>query len=397
MSRIGKQQLTVPAGVEITLGNNAVSVKGPKGTLERLIRDEVEITITDGIVTSAPRRNDKFSRALWGTYMSHINNMLTGVVTPFEKKLLVEGVGFKWEVKGTTLHLALGFSHPVTMEIPTGLSVTAEKGTLTIVGIDKEMVGLFANKIRQLKKPEPYKGKGLPEGERDLPPRVARVDLDPRPGRERGELAGLGRGERGARRSRVGALDHRQRQGCQPLGEWGLRPLRHDGVDRRQEVGPDVREDRLHVLDARRRHHDEVGLRHHDAELPVGPVTAEPVLRHPVLEAVALGPVDVRVRVEVGADVPGRGQGDPPGREQLLTLPLPVLQEQLPERGNGLGREVQAGEAQRPTVDVLVPVRRAHPEGVEQSRAQVVEKVLPRQLLDERGQHIAARVVVDVA
>ncbi len=161
MSRIGKQQLTIPAGVEITLGHNAVTVKGPKGTLVRPIRDEVEITIANGTVTSAPRRNDKFSRSLWGTYMSHINNMITGVVTPFEKKLLVEGVGFKWEVKGSTLHLALGFSHPVTMEIPAGLTVTAEKGTLTIVGVDKEAVTLFANKVRQLKKPEPYKGKGI--------------------------------------------------------------------------------------------------------------------------------------------------------------------------------------------------------------------------------------------
>lgn len=161
MSRIGKQQLTVPAGVEITLGNNAVTVKGPKGTLVRPVRDEVEIVFANGVVTSSPRRNDKFSRALWGTYMSHINNMITGVVTPFEKKLLVEGVGFKWEVKGTTLHLSLGFSHPVTMEIPAGLTVTAEKGTLTVVGVDKEAVSLFASKVRQLKKPEPYKGKGI--------------------------------------------------------------------------------------------------------------------------------------------------------------------------------------------------------------------------------------------
>ena len=93
--------------------------------------------------------------------MSHISNMITGVVTPFSKKLLVEGVGFKWEVKGQDLHLSLGFSHPVVKVIPEGLTVLAEKGALTITGIDKEAVGLFANKIRSLKKPEPYKGKGI--------------------------------------------------------------------------------------------------------------------------------------------------------------------------------------------------------------------------------------------
>lgn len=87
--------------------------------------------------------------------------MIQGVVTPFEKKLLVEGVGFKWEVKGTNLQLALGFSHPVIIAIPQGVTVTAEKSTLTISGIDKEAVGLFANKVRSFKKPEPYKGKGI--------------------------------------------------------------------------------------------------------------------------------------------------------------------------------------------------------------------------------------------
>jgi large subunit ribosomal protein L6 len=161
MSRIGKQQLNIPSGVEVTIADTSVTVKGPKGTLVRPIRNEVIIKSQDGVITSEPRRNDKFSRALWGTYMSHIKNMIQGVVTPFEKKLLVEGVGYKWEVKGKDLGLSLGFSHPVTMPIPEGLTVTAEKGTLTIVGIDKESVGLFANKVRQLKKPEPYKGKGI--------------------------------------------------------------------------------------------------------------------------------------------------------------------------------------------------------------------------------------------
>jgi len=161
MSRIGKQQLTIPAGVEVTFDAHAVRVKGPKGELTRALRDEIAFKHENGIISSEPRRNDKFSRSLWGTYMSHLDNMITGVVTPFEKKLLVEGVGFKWEVKGGDLVMNLGFSHQVIMRIPEGLTVTAEKSTLTISGIDKEAVGLFANKVRQAKPPEPYKGKGI--------------------------------------------------------------------------------------------------------------------------------------------------------------------------------------------------------------------------------------------
>ena len=161
MSRIGKQQLSIPAGVEVTFDAHAVRVKGPKGELTRALREEIAFKTENGVITSEPRRNDKFSRSLWGTYMSHVKNMITGVVTPFEKKLIVEGVGLKWEVKGTALFMNLGFSHPVIMKIPEGITVTAEKGTLTISGTDKEAVGLFANRVRQMKKPEPYKGKGI--------------------------------------------------------------------------------------------------------------------------------------------------------------------------------------------------------------------------------------------
>jgi large subunit ribosomal protein L6 len=161
MSRIGKQQIQIPAGVEVTFDAHAVRVKGPQGELVRPLRDDITFKIENNIITSEPRRNDKFSRSLWGTYMSHLDNMIKGVVTPFTKKLIVEGVGFKWDVKGEDLNLSLGFSHPVMKKIPQGLTVTAEKGTLTIVGIDKELVGLFANQVRSLKKPEPYKGKGI--------------------------------------------------------------------------------------------------------------------------------------------------------------------------------------------------------------------------------------------
>jgi len=161
MSRIGKQQIQIPAGVEVTFDAHAVRVKGPQGEIVRALRDEVIFKTENGIITAEPRRNDKFSRSLWGTYMSHIKNMVTGVVTPFSKRLLVEGVGLKWEVKGTDLNLSLGFSHPVVKAIPKGVTVVAEKSALTITSIDKEAVGLFANQIRSLKKPEPYKGKGI--------------------------------------------------------------------------------------------------------------------------------------------------------------------------------------------------------------------------------------------
>ena len=161
MSRIGKQQLSVPAGVEVTFDAHAVRVKGPKGEITRAIREEIAFEQVGNTITSEPRRNDKFSRSLWGTYMSHLKNMIAGVVTPFEKRLLVEGVGFKWDVKGDILNMSLGFSHPVTLTIPKGLIVVAEKSALTITGVDKELVGLFASKVRELKKPEPYKGKGI--------------------------------------------------------------------------------------------------------------------------------------------------------------------------------------------------------------------------------------------
>ena len=161
MSRVGKQIINIPAGVTVTINPNSVNVKGPKGELNKAVREEVSFKIEDGKLTGEARRNDKFSKALWGTYMSLLKSMIEGVQTPFVKKLLVEGVGFKWEVKGDVLNMSLGFSHPVALNIPKGLTVEAVKGELTITGIDKEMVTLFAMQVKKLKKPEPYKGKGI--------------------------------------------------------------------------------------------------------------------------------------------------------------------------------------------------------------------------------------------
>ncbi len=162
MSRVGKQQLAIPNGVSVTQSNGVITITGPKGTLSRAFRDEVKITIENNTVTFQPvNEKDMFSRALWGTYASHIKNMIKGVTEPYERKLILEGVGFKSEVKGKNLDLALGFSHPVSEPIPEGLTVTAEKNLITVTGIDKELVGQWTAYIRALKKPEPYKGKGF--------------------------------------------------------------------------------------------------------------------------------------------------------------------------------------------------------------------------------------------
>lgn len=162
MSRIGKQQLEVPEKTTVDFAGGVFTVKGPLGTLSKTFTtDTIEINIKDNVVSFTQKTDTPFSRALWGTYASHVKNMLLGVNTPYVKKLILEGVGYKSDVKGKDLHLALGFSHPVIVSIPEGLTVTAEKNNLTITGIDKELVGAFTAKIRALKKPEPYKGKGF--------------------------------------------------------------------------------------------------------------------------------------------------------------------------------------------------------------------------------------------
>ena len=161
MSRIGKQEILIPSGVKVSQADGVITAVGPKGTLSKTFRDDIAITFTPTNVTLNIKRNDKFSKSLWGTYASHIKNMIAGVQTPYVKKLILEGVGFKSEVKGKDFHFALGFSHPVIVPIPEGITATAEKNNITITGIDKELVGSFTAAIRALKKPEPYKGKGM--------------------------------------------------------------------------------------------------------------------------------------------------------------------------------------------------------------------------------------------
>lgn len=163
MSRVGKQQLVIPANTEVTYEEGVLRVKGPLGTVQKTLRDVVTINIdaANSLVTFEQKGDDSFARAIWGTHASHVKNMIAGVNTPYVKKLILEGVGFKSEVRGTDLHLALGFSHPVVIAIPDGVTVTAEKNNITITGIDKEVVGEFAASVRARKKPEPYKGKGF--------------------------------------------------------------------------------------------------------------------------------------------------------------------------------------------------------------------------------------------
>ncbi len=161
MSRTGKQKIEIPAKTEVTMVDGLFTVKGPKGELKREFKSVIAIKIDGSSITLEPMKNSLETKALWGTYASHVKNMITGVNTPYVKKLILEGIGYKSDVVGTTLKMALGFSHPVNVEIPQGLTVTSEKGTITVTGPDKEAVGQFAAEVRALKKPEPYKGKGF--------------------------------------------------------------------------------------------------------------------------------------------------------------------------------------------------------------------------------------------
>ncbi len=161
MSRIGKQPITLPAGVTASFDGHTLTVKGPMGTLTRPFKSDVAITIDGTTVTLAPAYNSPFTAALWGTYGSHINNMIEGVTKGFEKKMILEGIGYKFNVQGDKIVMALGFSHPVEMAIPAGVKVAAEKNNIVVSGIDKELVGSFAAKIRANKVTEPYKGKGI--------------------------------------------------------------------------------------------------------------------------------------------------------------------------------------------------------------------------------------------
>ena len=165
MSRIGKQLIEIPAGVEFKLDSGkhetVVHVKGPLGSLSRAFSNDITIKHEGNTVTLSPTGDSIYLRALWGTYGSHIANMVLGVTKGFVKKMIIEGIGYKADVKGSTLNLSLGLSHPVNLPIPEGLKITHEKGLLTLTSHNKEMLGQFCADLQHWKKPEPYKGKGI--------------------------------------------------------------------------------------------------------------------------------------------------------------------------------------------------------------------------------------------
>ncbi len=161
MSRIGKQPVIIPEGVEVSVSANVVTVKGAKGTLSFAHTTDVRASVAEGRVTVEKLGDSKRAQAIWGTTAKIISNMAKGVSEGFEKKLELNGVGYRMAVSGKTLDLALGFSHPVKVPLPEGISAIVEKNVLSISGIDKQAVGQFAAEIRGLKPVEPYKGKGF--------------------------------------------------------------------------------------------------------------------------------------------------------------------------------------------------------------------------------------------
>ena len=168
MSRIGRAPIDIPSGVTVTVGaDNLVKVKGPKGELSRVIHPDMKITVEEGVVTVTRPSDDKMHRSLHGLSRTLINNMVVGVTEGFKKTLEINGVGYRAAKQGKNLNLSLGFSHPVIVEPPAGITLDAPSATSIVVsGIDKEAVGAIAAKIRSYRLPEPYKGKGIKyEGE----------------------------------------------------------------------------------------------------------------------------------------------------------------------------------------------------------------------------------------
>ncbi len=166
MSRIGKLPVEIPAGVTITVDGDVIKVAGTKGNLETAKLPHVDVTINEGILTVTRKSDEKIARAQHGLMRALINNMVEGVTKGFEKKLEVNGVGFKVALQGNTLVLNLGFSHPIEFIAPEGITLAVDKMNISVQGINKQQVGQVAADIRKLKKPEPYKGKGIKyEGE----------------------------------------------------------------------------------------------------------------------------------------------------------------------------------------------------------------------------------------
>ncbi|WBH17121.1 50S ribosomal protein L6 [Sphingomonas radiodurans] len=162
MSRIGKKAVPVPTGVTATIEGKQMTVKGPKGTLNLAMRDEITYTVEDGGISVQPANDSKQARAFWGMQRTMVQNLVTGVTDGFTKKLLITGVGYRAAAQGRNLKLQLGYSHDVNIDVPEGIEVkTPDATTVEISGADKQKVGQLAAEIRRWRKPEPYKGKGI--------------------------------------------------------------------------------------------------------------------------------------------------------------------------------------------------------------------------------------------
>lgn len=162
MSRIAKSPITIPAGCEIKVEGQSLTVKGPKGQLGAEINALVAVAVADGVVSVSPAREEQQAWAQAGTARSIINNMVTGVTSGFERKLLLNGVGYRAQAKGSSVNLTLGFSHPIDYELPEGIKAeTPSQTEIVLTGIDKQLLGQVAANIRSFRPPEPYKGKGV--------------------------------------------------------------------------------------------------------------------------------------------------------------------------------------------------------------------------------------------
>ncbi|WP_224823928.1 50S ribosomal protein L6 [Cognatishimia sp. MH4019] len=162
MSRIGKKPVDLPSGVSASVSGQTVEVKGPKGTRSFTATDDVTLAVEDNVVTITPRGSSKRARQQWGMSRTMVANLVTGVTDGFKKDLEINGVGYRAQMQGNTLKLNLGLSHEVNFDVPAGVTVTAPKPTEIVVeGIDEQLVGQVAANIREWRKPEPYKGKGI--------------------------------------------------------------------------------------------------------------------------------------------------------------------------------------------------------------------------------------------
>ena len=162
MSRIGNSPIKLPDGVTVSTVDGVLTAKGGKGELSYALPKQVELSVEDNAVVVTPKGKDKFGRSIWGTVRSNVSNMVQGVSAGFEKKLEINGVGYRAAMQGNKLQLSLGYSHPVVMDVPAGLTVAVDGNTkISVSGADKQLIGQFAAEVRAKRPPEPFKGKGV--------------------------------------------------------------------------------------------------------------------------------------------------------------------------------------------------------------------------------------------